>query len=78
MSTPILNNVKNRFFSIPEAVLNCLEPEPKISDFHINKKLEAGSFGQVFLVTHKITNAKYAIKVIDKRNQTNIEQKNIF
>ena len=78
MSTPILNNVKNRFFSIPEAVLNCLEPEPKISDFHINKKLEAGSFGQVFLVTHKITNAKYAIKVIDKRNQTNIEQKTYF
>ncbi len=78
MSTPILNNVKNRFFSIPESVLKCLEPEPKISDFEIKKKLEAGSFGQVFLVTHKITKANYAIKVIDKRNQTNIEQKTYF
>ena len=78
MSTPILNNVKNRFCSIPESVLKCLEPEPKISDFEIKKKLEAGSFGQVFLVTHKITKANYAIKVIDKRNQTNIEQKTYF
>ena len=78
MSTPILNNVKTRFFSIPESVLKCLEPEPKISDFEIKKKLEAGSFGQVFLVTHKVTKANYAIKVIDKRNQTNIEQKTYF
>ena len=78
MSTPILNKVKTRFFSIPESVLKCLEPEPKISDFEIKKKLEAGSFGQVFLVTHKVTKANYAIKVIDKRNQTNIEQKTYF
>ena len=78
MSTPILNDVKNRFLPIPESVQKCLEPEAKISDFQIKKKLEAGSFGQVFLVTHKKTKVNYAIKVIDKKNKTNIEEKPYF
>ena len=63
---------------IPESVQKCLEPEAKISDFQIKKKLEAGSFGQVFLVTHKKTKVNYAIKVIDKKNKTNIEEKPYF
>ena len=71
MSKVILNNVKNRFLPIQESVLKGLEPEPKISDFDIIKRLEAGSFGQVFLVKHKTTKVDYAIKAIDKRNQTN-------
>ena len=37
MSTPILNDVKNRFLPIPESVQKCLEPEAKISDFQIKK-----------------------------------------
>ena len=78
MSTPILNDVKNRFLPIPESVQKCLEPEAKISDFQIKKKLEGGSFGQVFLVTHKKTKVNYAIKVIDKKNKTNIEEKPYF
>ena len=78
MSKVILNNVKNRFLPIQESVLKGLEPEAKISDFDIIKRLEAGSFGQVFLVKHKTTKVDYAIKAIDKRNQTNIEEKPYF
>ena len=40
MSKVILNNVKNRFLPIQESVLKGLEPEPKISDFDIIKRLE--------------------------------------
>ena len=72
------NNVKNRFLPIPESVAKGLEPEPKISDFKILKELGAGSFGHVYLVTHKKTKAQYAIKAIDKRDKTNIEEKPYF
>ena len=75
---PILNNVKNRFLPIPEAVLKGLEPEPKIMDFDIQKELGNGSFGRVYLVTHKKTKVQYAIKAIDKQNKTNIEEKPYF
>ena len=75
---PILNNVKNRFLPIPEAVLKGLEPEPKIQDFDIQKELGNGSFGRVYLVTHKKTKVQYAIKAIDKQNKTNIEEKPYF
>ena len=75
---PILNNVKNRFLPIPEAVLKGLEPEPKINDFDIQKELGNGSFGRVYLVTHKKTKVQYAIKAIDKQNKTNIEEKPYF
>jgi aurora kinase len=78
MNPPKINKVKNRFLPIDEAVLKGLEPEPKISDFEILKELGAGSFGRVYLVTHKITKAQYAIKAIDKRNKTNIEEKPYF
>ena len=69
------NNVANRFLPIPENVLRGLESEPKISDFILLKELGAGSFGRVLLVQHKITQAKYAIKAIDKRNTANIQEK---
>ena len=72
------NNVLNRFLPIPGTVLKGLESEPKISDFIIMKELGVGSYGRVILVQHKITQAKYAIKCIDKRNKVNIEEKPYF
>ena len=78
MNLPKMNNVKNRFLPIPEAVAKGLEPEPRIQDFDIIKELGAGSFGHVYLVTHKVTKIQYAIKAIDKRNKTNIEEKPYF
>lgn len=73
-----LNNVKNRFLPISEAVIKGLEPEPKITDFEKIKELGTGSFGKVFLVSHKVTGVQYAIKAIDKRNKANIEEKPYF
>ena len=72
------NNVANRFLPIPGSVLKCLESEPKITDFIIIKELGVGSYGRVILVQHKLTQAKYAIKCIDKRNKVNIEEKPYF
>ena len=72
------NNVSNRFLPLPESYLKGLESEPKISDFHILKELGAGSFGRVLLVQHKITQVKYAIKAIDKRNKANIQESPYF
>ena len=73
-----INNVKNRFLPIPESVAKGLEPEPKITDFTIIKELGSGSFGRVYLVTHKKTKVQYAIKAIDKRDKTNQEEKPYF
>ena len=72
------NNVPNRFLPIPESVLKGLESEPKISDFILIKEIGTGSFGRVLLVQHKLTQAKYAIKAIDKRNKNNIQEKPYF
>jgi aurora kinase len=72
------NNVLNRFLPIPGTVMKGLESEPKISDFIVLKELGVGSYGRVMLVQHKITQAKYAIKCIDKRNKVNIEEKPYF
>ena len=73
-----LNNVKNRFLPIPESAQKGLEREVKITDFDIIKELGSGSFGNVYLVRHKVTKAEYAIKAIDKRNKTNQEEKPYF
>ena len=73
-----LNKLKNRFLPIPESVAKGFEKEPKITDFNIKKELGRGSFGHVYLVEHKITKAQYAIKAIDKRNKSNIEEKPYF
>ena len=75
---PELNSVKNRFLPKPQSALKCLEPEPTIKDFEIIKELGCGSFGRVFLARHKKTKVQYAIKAIDKKNKTNIEEKPYF
>ena len=72
------NNVVNRFLPVPENVLKGLEPEPKISDFNLIKEIGIGSFGRVILVQHKITQARYAIKAIDKRNAKNYNERFYF
>ena len=73
-----LNSVKNRFLPLPESAAKGLEHEAKITDFEILKELGSGSFGNVYLVKHKQTQAEYAIKAIDKRNKTNQEEKPYF
>ena len=72
------NNVVNRFLPIPESVLKGLEPEPKITDFTLIREIGTGSFGRVLLVQHKVTQAQYAIKAIDKRNQANQKESIYF
>ena len=72
------NNVLDRFLPIPPSVSKGLEAEPKISDFKPIKELGVGSYGRVILVQHKKTQAKYAIKAIDKRNQINIQEMPYF
>ena len=73
-----INEVKNRFLPLTESVAKGLEPEPKITDFTIVKELGAGSFGHVYLATHNKTNVNYAIKAINKKDKTNIEEKPYF
>ena len=73
-----LNNVKNRFLPISESVSKGLEVETKINNFNIIKELGSGAFGHVYLVIHKTTQAKYAIKAIDKRIKLNISEKPYF
>ena len=73
-----INNVKNRFLPLSESVSKGLEAETKINNFNIIKELGSGAFGHVYLVTHKTTQAKYAIKAIDKRNKLNISEKPYF
>jgi aurora kinase len=75
---PQLNSVKTRFLPIPESALKGFEREAKIQDFEIIKELGVGSFGNVFLVKHKGTQAEYAIKAIDKRSKANEEEKPYF
>lgn len=65
---PILNKVKNRLLLLSPTVKECLEPECKSNDFYRdgNKSIGKGAFGEVWKVTHKVTNISYVIKVIDK------------
>jgi len=74
----LINKVKNRFLPLSESVSRGLEPEPNIQDFEFKNQLGSGSFGRVYLVTHKKTHINYALKVIDKNNKTNIEGKPYF
>ena len=78
MKNSLLNNVKNRFISLPRSAVEGLEHEPKKSDFNFIKELGIGSFGTVYLVSHKKTKAKYALKAIDKRVPENLEEKESF
>ena len=71
----LLNDVKNRFLSLPISSVAGLEHEPQISDFEFIKNLGIGTFGKVDLVSHKKTKAKYALKYIDKTDPENLEEK---
>ena len=42
------------------------EDDVKLEDFKIMKVLDKGSFGKVFLVIHKLSCQKYAMKRINK------------
>ena len=72
------NNITNRILPIARSVLEGLEPEPKITDFTLIRELGSGTFGRVLLVQHNKTQAQYAIKAIDKRNQDNIKESLYF
>ena len=70
----ICNKVAKRYLKLSESVELGLEPEPYISDFIIKKELGRGSFGKVFLATHKNTKVNYALKVINKNNKNSQEK----
>ena len=63
-------NPKNNVVSIDSNVF-VVRGESSPDQFYIREKtLGKGSYGTVYLVKHKVTNAEYAIKAIDKRNKT--------
>ena len=64
-----INQVTNRFLPLCPSVSQGYEPEPKFQDFTVLKEIGKGSFGSVYLATHRITKKQYAIKAIDKRNK---------
>ena len=74
----LLNDVKNRFLSLPLSAVEGLEHEPQITDFEFIEELGIGTFGKVDLVSHKITKAKYAIKYIDKTDPENLIERDNF
>ena len=74
----LLNDVQNRFLSLPLSAVEGLEHEPQITDFEFIEELGIGTFGKVDLVSHKITKAKYALKYIDKTEPENLEEKANF
>ena len=73
-----LNNVNNRFLPLPRSAMEHLEHEPKKEDFDFIKELGIGTFGIVYLVVHKKTKVKYALKYIDKDDPENIKEKANF
>ena len=73
-----LNNVKSRFLPLPRNATEELEHELNMSDFEIKKELGIGSFGKVCLVKHKKTKAEYALKIINKLDKINQEDKAYF
>ena len=78
MNKEFLNDIKFRFLSLPRSAVEGLEHEPKKSDFNIIKELGIGSYGTVYLVSHKKTKAKYALKMIDKKEPENLEERESF
>ena len=77
-SNSFLNPVKNRFLPVPRNAAQGLEHEPTIQDFDIIKELGIGSFGEVYLASHKKTKAQFAIKSINKSIPENLEEKANF
>jgi len=78
INTKFLNDVNNRFLPLPRNATEEYEPEPKVTDFDIIKELGVGSFGKVYLVSHKKTKHKFALKSIDKLDEVNYEEKSYF
>lgn len=72
------NNVRNRLLPLTKSVELGLESEPEMADFNVLKELGEGSFGKVLLVQHKKTNAKYALKVVDKQHVLTEPNKSSF
>jgi serine/threonine protein kinase len=75
IDTSYLNNVKNRFLTLPRNAVKKLEHEANITDFNIIKKIGKGSFGKIYLVEHKKTKVKYALKAINKLTKKNQKNK---
>lgn len=71
-------NVNRRFLPLPESSLLGLENEPKITDFEVLKELSSDDYDSLYLVKHKETHVKYAIKAIDKRGKTNYIERPYF
>ena len=78
INTYFLNDVKQRFLPLPRSATEELEHEPNITDFEIKKELGIGADGKVYLVIHKKTKAEYALKMIDKLDKINQEDKANF
>lgn len=72
------NNVRNRLLPLTQSVELGFESEPEMADFNVIKELGKGSFGNVLLVQHKKTNAKYALKVVDKQHVLTEPNKSSF
>ena len=72
------NNVGNRLLPLTQSVELGFESEPEMADFNVLKELGEGSFGKVLLVQHKKTNAKYALKVVDKQHVLTEPNKSSF
>ncbi len=73
-----LNIVKNRYISLPKSAVEGLEHESWKSDLNFIKELGAGLFGNAYLISHKKTKAKYALKFIDQTLSENLEEKESF
>ena len=78
INTKFLNEVEHRFLPLPRSAVEELEHEPNISDFDIGKQLGIGSYGKVYLVRHKKTKAEFALKIINKLDKINQEEKSYF
>ena len=75
INSKYINDVKDRYLPLPRSVVEEYEHEPNMSDFETIKKLGYGSFGKIYLVMHKKTRAKYALKIINKSDDIREEQK---
>ena len=78
INTNFLNDVKHRFLPLPRNATEEYEHEPNITDFETKRELGIGSYGKVYLVTHRKTKAEYALKIIDKLDSLNQKEKNYF
>jgi len=78
INSTYLNKASKRFLPLPRSAVEGLEHEPTKSDFDYIKEIGHGSSGIVYLVSHKVTKAQYALKVINKLLPENIKEKQNF